>query len=240
MKRKRIALEVIATTAEDARIAEAAGADRIELICAQGEGGLTPSLGMVEQIVAQLTIPIHVMIRPHSRNFTYSQDDLDMMLRDVRYVARSGATALVLGVLDGHARIDEHALQRIIDAAQQQQSAIQITFHRAFDETTDLHESIHTLGQYPLITRILTSGGQPSVLEAVDEFPQLIQLADQHSLSLIAGAGLTLETLGDFVRRTGTREIHLGSAVRQQGNILFPLDADRIRQARHILDAYVE
>lgn len=49
-----ILLEVIATTLEDARIAAAAGADRIELIASQEEGGLTPSLDLIQQITAEL------------------------------------------------------------------------------------------------------------------------------------------------------------------------------------------
>ncbi|MFD1884615.1 copper homeostasis protein CutC [Paenibacillus wenxiniae] len=236
----RILLEVIATTPEDAHIAEAAGADRIELICAQGEGGLTPSIGMVEQIVSQIAIPVHVMVRPHSRSFTYDGEELECMLRDIRYFANSGVTALVLGVLDANGHIDEVALQRMIDVASEQRDGIQITFHRAFDEVIDLQQSIQVLGQYSSITRILTSGGRPSVLEAAAAFPELIRVAEQHSLSLIAGAGLTLDTLADFVRQTGVREVHLGSAVRQQGNIDLPLDAERIRHARQILDACVE
>ncbi len=236
---KRILLEVIATTPEDAHIAEAAGADRIELICAQGEGGLTPSLGMVEQIVSELNIPVHAMIRPHSRSFRYDEAEQGSMLRDIRYFARSGVAALVLGVLDGNGHIDEVALQRMLAAASEERDDLQITFHRAIDEVDDLNQSIELLGKYSTITRILTSGGRPSVLEAAEAFPALIRAAEQHSLSLIAGAGLTLDTLESFVRQTGVREVHLGSAVRQQGNIQLPLDAERIQQARKILDACV-
>ncbi len=235
----RILLEVIATTPEDAHIAEAAGADRIELICAQGEGGLTPSLGMLEQIVSELTIPVHAMIRPHSRSFIYDEAEQGSMLRDIRYFARSGVTALVLGVLDGNGHIDEIALQRMLAVASDERDDLQITFHRAIDEVDDLNQSIELLGKYSTITRILTSGGRPSVLEAAEAFPALLRSAEQHSLSLIAGAGLTLDTLESFVRQTGVREVHLGSAVRQQGNIQLPLDAERIQQARKILDACV-
>ena len=41
-------LEVIATTVADARLAAQAGANRLELVTAMGEGGLTPSLGLIE------------------------------------------------------------------------------------------------------------------------------------------------------------------------------------------------
>ena len=47
-----VLLEVIATTVADARLAAQAGADRLELVTAMGEGGLTPSVGLIEAVVA--------------------------------------------------------------------------------------------------------------------------------------------------------------------------------------------
>ncbi|WP_407056536.1 copper homeostasis protein CutC, partial [Burkholderia vietnamiensis] len=47
-----VLLEVIATTVGDARAAARAGADRLELVTAISEGGLTPSVGLIEAVVA--------------------------------------------------------------------------------------------------------------------------------------------------------------------------------------------
>ncbi|WP_046213692.1 copper homeostasis protein CutC [Paenibacillus wulumuqiensis] len=227
-----ILLEVIATTAEDARIAAAAGADRIELIAAQQQGGLTPEMNLVQQITAESSIPVHVMIRPHSRSFQYTADELEQMVRDIRQVTEhTQAAALVLGVLNDRQQVDEPALNRLLEAA----NGLSVTFHRAFDEIRDQEQALHTLARYPGITRILTSGGQPSILDARDKIVRLDKIARQHQIRLLAGAGLTLDTLGEFVRDTGVQEVHLGSAVRQQGDIHLPLDAERIRQAKAIL-----
>ncbi|MEW4371245.1 copper homeostasis protein CutC [Paenibacillus kandeliae] len=225
-------LEVIATSPEDAMIAEASGADRIELIAAQSEGGLTPSLGMIQEIVSTVSIPVHVMLRPHSRHFRYEAGEINSMLRDAQYIADAGAAALVLGVLDDAQHVDTQVLSRLLAAAPE----MKVTFHRAIDEAADIRQAIVALSQYPQITRILTSGGRASVLDAVDEWSSLQQVAEQHRITLLAGAGLTLETLGDFVQRTGVHEVHLGSAVRCEGKIALPLDAQRIRKARQILD----
>ena len=70
-----VLLEVIATTVADARLAAQAGANRLELVTAMGEGGLTPSLGLIEAVVAAVTIPVNVIVRPHSRSFVYDADD---------------------------------------------------------------------------------------------------------------------------------------------------------------------
>ena len=44
-------LEIIGMSAEDAKIIEDCGADRIELVSALTEGGLTPSFGLIEKVV---------------------------------------------------------------------------------------------------------------------------------------------------------------------------------------------
>ena len=54
MRSERVVLEVIATTVADAMAAARGGADRLELITATGEGGLTPSIGMIEAVVAAM------------------------------------------------------------------------------------------------------------------------------------------------------------------------------------------
>lgn len=69
MKMKQVLLEVIGTTREEVVTAARNGADRIELITAITEGGLTPSLGLVQEAVEAVDIPVNVMIRPHSRSF---------------------------------------------------------------------------------------------------------------------------------------------------------------------------
>ncbi|ANF95439.1 copper homeostasis protein CutC [Paenibacillus bovis] len=227
-----ILLEVIATTPEDARIAAAAGANRIELIASQQEGGLTPPLDLIQQITAESPIPVNVMIRPHSRSFYYTPEELGQMVHDIRQIAaHTQASALVLGVLNASGQIDEPALQQLLAAA----DGLPVTFHRAFDEIADQEQALYTLSRYPSITRILTSGGQASVLDAKDTIIRLNRIAQQQQIGLIAGAGLTLESLDEFVRGTGVQEVHLGSAVRQDSNIHLPLDAKRIRQAKAAL-----
>lgn len=41
-----------------------AGANRIELCGSYGEGGCTPSFGLIKKIIETITIPVHAIIRP--------------------------------------------------------------------------------------------------------------------------------------------------------------------------------
>src|ERR1700739_2325986 len=168
-----VLLEVIATTVADARLAVQAGANRLELVTAMGEGGLTPSLGLIEAVVAASAVPVNVIVRPHSRSFVYDTDDYAVMLRDVRAVKAAGANGVVIGMLTADGEIDREGLARAIDAA----DGLAITFHRAFDETRDLQKALDVLLGFDAVTNVLTSGGKPSVLQAESIVSELVRQA---------------------------------------------------------------
>ena len=228
-----VLLEVIATTVADARLAAQAGADRIELVTAMGEGGLTPSIGLIEAVVAAVAIPVNVIVRPHSRSFVYDADDYAVMLRDVRAVKAAGANGVVIGMLNDDGEIDRDGLARAIDAA----DGLAITFHRAFDETRDLRHALDVLLGFAAVKNVLTSGGKPSVLHAQEPIRELVQQAAGSHCTVLAGAGLTVDAVADFVSRTQVRAVHFGSGVRVGSNGLAPVDADKVAQVRALLDA---
>lgn len=226
-------LEVIATTVSDARAAERGGADRLELITAMGEGGLTPSIGLIESVVDAVGIPVNVIVRPHSRSFVYDADDYAIMLRDVRAIAKTGANAIVAGMLRANGDIDTDGLARVVEAA----DGLPFTFHRAFDETRDLLAAFDTLLRIEAVTNVLTSGGRPSVLEGEATIARLVERAAGTRCAVLAGAGLTVEAVAPFVVATGVRAVHFGSGVRVDGKGLAPVDEGRVRRVRTLLDA---
>lgn len=237
-----VLLEVIATTVADARLAAQAGANRLELVTAMGEGGLTPSLGLIEAVVAAAAIPaanaaagvpVNVIVRPHSRSFVYDADDYAVMLRDVRAVKATGANGVVIGMLTADGEIDREGLARAIDAA----DGLAITFHRAFDETRDLQKALDVLLGFDAVTNVLTSGGKPSVLQAKTIMRELVRQASGSHCTVLAGAGLTIDAVAGFVSETQVQAVHFGSGVRVGGNGLAPVDAAKVAQVRALLDA---
>ncbi|MGP0584497.1 copper homeostasis protein CutC [Paenibacillus timonensis] len=224
-------LEVIATCVEDAIVAEANGADRLELITAITEGGLTPGIGMVQQVVKAVDIPVHVMVRPHSRSFVYGEADMLTMEAEVRAIADTGAAGIVFGALTEERTINEGALERILALT----DGLNVTFHRAFDELADLPSGLRTLMQYPQVNRVLTSGGTRPAPQAVPAIRELMGIAHGSSLRILAGYGLTLETISQFVADTGVTEVHFGSAVRRGGNGLAPLDSSKLLSLSRLL-----
>ncbi|GGD54254.1 copper homeostasis protein CutC [Caballeronia grimmiae] len=228
-----ILLEVIATTVADARAAERAGANRIELVTAMGEGGLTPSIGLIEAVVDAVRIPVNVILRPHSRSFVYDADDYAVMLRDARAIVKARANAIVVGMLTPDGDVDIDGLSCIIDAA----DGLQVTFHRAFDEARDLRAAFDALLKLEPVTNVLTSGGKPSVLDAQDVIAKLVAQSSGTRCTVLAGAGLTVDAVAPFVASTGVSAVHFGSGVRIGGKGLAPVDASAVARVRTLLDA---
>ncbi|RYG24003.1 copper homeostasis protein CutC, partial [bacterium] len=75
-------VEIVAQSADDALVASWAGASRVELVSALSLGGLTPSLGTLQEIrVRRCEIPVVTMLRPRSGGFAYSPGEIDTMVR---------------------------------------------------------------------------------------------------------------------------------------------------------------
>lgn len=229
---KSILLEVIGTTVQEVKEAALHGADRIELITAFSEGGLTPSLGLIEEAVASVSIPVNVMVRPHSRSFVYDKDDQATILRDIRLIQGTGANAIVFGALTPEGKVDAELLERVLDAA----GDMPLTFHRAIDQSIDLLQALDVLLAYPRVTTVLTSGGEPSALHGLARIQAMVRRAAGSSLEILAGSGLTAETVVEFARTAGVKQVHFGSNVRIGGHALAPIDPERLRALRSSLD----
>jgi copper homeostasis protein len=63
----------------------------------------------------------------------------------------------------------------------------------------------------------------------------LERLSAGSPLSILAGSGLTAAGLKDFIARTAVRRVHFGSAVREDGDPLKPVDPGRLEAVRMIL-----
>lgn len=227
-----ILLEVIATNVDDVLQAEAGGADRIELVTGLQEGGMTPSIGLVREALAQTSLPVHVMVRPHSLSYSYDSSDIRAMVYDVKEIRRLGAAGIVVGALTPDGRIDKQKLLPVLEAAE----GMNITFHRAFDETRNLEEALEDVIALPGVNRLLTSGGQASVLNAVSKITELKQRLASTSVVLLAGSGLTVQGIDRFVEETGVREIHFGTGVRSLMNGISRVDPAKIQRIKETLN----
>jgi|SRR5690625_68152 len=225
-------LEIVATNLKDVKNAEEYGADRIELISAMTELGLTPSYGLIKEAVSSVDIPINVIIRPHNQSFVYDENDLQTMVTDIQMVKKLGVNGIVIGPLTHDKKIDEQVLQVLLEAA----GDLDVTFHRAFDFANNQVESLKTLMTYKGITSILTAGGDYQAPEAVKEINQLIDIANDSHLKIMIGNGLRLRNLDEFCANIKqVNALHFGSDVRINRSPNMPLDRERVKKIKAIM-----
>ncbi len=194
-------LEVCAGDIESVYAAARGGAERVELCCALSEGGLTPSLGMIEEALKVESIKVNVLIRPRSGDFVYSEEEILVMVRDIEMCRKLGVNGVVFGALTPDGNIDMEACQKMAEAAK----GLHKTFHRAFDMCRDPQkatEDIIELG----CDRILTSGQAVSALEGAEVIGKLQK--EFPSIVFIAAGGISPENVKEIVEATGVCEVH--------------------------------
>lgn len=208
-------LEICLDDPDGAPVAEAAGADRLELCAALGEGGITPSLGTVAVVLASVRrVGVQVLIRQRPGNFVYTAAELDAMVADIRAIAalpRPTGVALgfVVGALAPDGTVDRSATARFVEAA----GGLPVTFHKAFDQSPELLVALDELVGLG-VERVLTSGGAATALAGADRLAELIRHADGR-IAVLAGGGVRPDHAAALVRATGVGEVHLraGAAV---------------------------
>jgi copper homeostasis protein len=197
-----ILIEAAVESLHDARAAIDGGADRLELCADLDAGGTTPSESLVREVLAEVEVPVLVMIRPRPGDFVYTRDELDCMRDDVSIALALGAAGVVLGTLDATGRVDPIALRDLLVVAR----GSPVTFHRAIDDTPDVLEAIDTLASLG-VARVLSSGAAPTALEGTDTLAAMVSRADG-ALQIVAGGGVRADNVATIVRRSGVREVH--------------------------------
>lgn len=226
-------VEIIGMTVEDAKAIEICGGDRIELVSALTEGGLTTSYGLMECVMKNVDIPVNVMIRPHANGFVYSEEDLKIMKRDIQIASKQGVNGVVLGILDENNNIDEKHLIELLDEC----DGLDVTFHKAIDET-NIHESMKILSKYKKITNVLTAGGKKSIGENICDIKKLI--SDSKNIKVLLGGGLNFDNIIEISESTKATDFHFGTAIRVDNNPFKSIDEEKLKKLVSLLRAQLK
>jgi copper homeostasis protein len=196
-------LEICVDSIESAINAQDAGADRIELCGNLSEGGITPSFGMTGSVRSNLSIGLHVIIRPRGGDFLYSDAEFDIMRRDIEMCGEAGVDGVALGILRADGSIDKERTSKLTELAH----PMSVTFHRAYDLCSDpfigLQDVIETGA-----SRLLTSGQKNLAEEGTELIKELVRQAGDRII-IMPGSGLSDLNIGEIAKRTGAREFHL-------------------------------
>lgn len=194
-------VEAYVESLEQALAAEGAGADRIEL-CGPGEGGLTPSEELMREVIARVSVPVHVMIRPREGDFTYSADESAIMRLQVVMAREAGAHGVVFGVLSADGTLDASRMLDLINLAR----PMRVACHRAFDRTPDPAAALDTLVALG-VEIVLTSGHAPTAFEGSETLARHVRRSGGR-ITVLAGGSVRAGNVRQLLDETGVREIH--------------------------------
>jgi copper homeostasis protein len=208
-------LEVIAFTIESCHIAERAGAHRIELCDNAGDGGTTPSYGMIKAARAITNLQLYPMIRPRGGDFLYSDEEYEIMRHDIQLCKELGCDGVVLGLLKKDGTIDVERTSKLVGLAY----PMGVTFHRAFDRTRDHRTALEDVIKTGC-ERILTSGLYPTAIEGLNTIKELVSMADERII-IMPGSGIRSSNVLQFAEHAGAREFHTSGRVLKDSKMEF-------------------
>ena len=195
--------EACVETFEEAILAEKKGADRVELCSRLDLDGLTPERKIIEKVLGALSIPIKIMIRPRAGNFSYNDQELNRMKEDILFCKDLNVQGVVFGILDQNKTIDMENMKYLSDTADN----LEITFHKAIDQTDSIIDEIDRLLAIGSISSILTSGGgynahagSSLLKKAVEKYQDII--------TIIPAGSITKNNIHELHQIIGAKEYH--------------------------------
>ena len=185
-----VTLEICVDSPQSALAAERGGANRIELCTALFDGGTTPSAGMIATVRSRTTCILH------------SDDELAAMKRDIAAAKELRTDGVVFGILTPDGSVDVPRCRELLECAR----PLKATFHRAFDMSRDLGQSLEDIIALGF-DRVLTSGGEQKVQDAIPVVRRLRERASNR-IALMIGSGIRSGNARELTSQTGVREIH--------------------------------
>lgn len=208
-------LEIVVYNLESAMLAQRGGANRIELCDNPGEGGTTPSLGMIETVRRKVNLDLFVMIRPRGGDFHYSQEEFEAMKTDILSAKRAGADGVVFGMLTPEGKLDAERILDLIQLAK----PMSITCHRAFDMAKNFSLTLEECIACGF-DRVLTSGGKPKAIDGVDMIAELNQQANGR-IKIMPGSGVSETNIREIISKTKASEIHFSAMRLRESEMKF-------------------
>lgn len=190
------------------------GVDRVEICASPAEGGVTPSMGLIKRACEIPDIETSVMIRPRGGDFLYTDEEFELMKRDINYAREAGATGVVLGILTEDGRVDVERTRLLVEEAQ----GMDIIFHRAIDMTRDYLQAVEDVISTGC-TRILTSGGYNKAIDGAANIGRAVAVAAGR-IEIMAGSGVTA-TNALQLAMTGVDALHFSAKKMMPGRMTY-------------------
>lgn len=204
---KKPLLECCVDTVESALAAKEGGADRLELCANLLIGGTTSDINLYHRIRERCDILINVLIRPRFGDFCYTDEEFEIIRRDVKMFREAKADGVVIGILKPDGSLDVERMAILMEEA----GPMSVTLHRAFDVCCDPYQALEQAKQLHIDT-ILTSGQKNTAIEGKELLTELVQLA-KGEIDILIGSGVKASVIEQLAKLTGATSFHMSGKV---------------------------
>jgi copper homeostasis protein len=175
---------------------------RIELCGPLHDGGTTPSAGVIARCCEKLLVSVNVLVRPRAGDFVYSDDEIEIMKKDIAVAKELGVDGFAFGALTRDGDVDVAHMAELIAIA----TPLRVVFHRAFDQVRDQDEALELLVSLQ-VNGILTSGAAKTAADGTARIKSLVDRADRR-IRVIAAGSITKANARQIVSATGVTAVH--------------------------------
>ncbi|GCD12474.1 copper homeostasis protein CutC [Clostridium tagluense] len=195
-------LEVCVDSVESAMEAVKGGANRLELCSALIIGGTTPNINLFKLIKEKTNIKMNILIRPRYGDFCYTENEFEIMKRDIKIFKKAGASGVAIGMLKPDGTLEIERMKELIALAE----GMHITLHRAFDVCRNPFTTLEEAKKLG-IRSILTSGQKNKCTEGREVLKELVEKSED-KIEILIGSGINSGNVEDVIKYTKSYAVH--------------------------------
>ncbi|MGH4117380.1 copper homeostasis protein CutC [Clostridium sp.] len=211
-------LEVCVDSVESAMEAVKGGTNRLEVCSNLIIGGTTPNINLFKILREKVSLKMNVLIRPRYGDFCYTENEFEIMKRDIRMFKKAGASGVVIGMLKPDGTLNIDGMKQLIAEAE----GMHVTLHRAFDLCRDplaTLEEAKKLG----INSILTSGQKNSCTQGKELLKKLVEKSE-HKIEILIGSGINSSNVEDVISYTKSYAVHTSGKMEVESDMQYRRD----------------
>ena len=159
------------------------GANRLEYCSKLDEDGLTPSKEELISIKKLVSIPIRVMVRPHSKSFNYRESDILEMKSTIEFCKSQNFDGVVFGCLKTNFELDIDLISKLANYSK----PLNVIIHKAIDFTQSPLESLKELIELKTVNGVLSSGGAATAELGIKTLKKMVDIAPLNFEIIAAG-----------------------------------------------------
>ena len=198
-----IVREVCVDNIDHAVKAVKCGANRIEFCSKLEEEGLTPKKEDLILIKKLVSVPIRVMVRPHSRSFIYRKIDTEQMKKTIDFCKENDFDGVVFGCLKKDNELDIDLINDLANYSK----PLNVIIHKAIDSTLSPIESLKKLLKLKTVNGVLSSGGAVSAELGFFTLKKMLEISPTNFEIVVAGK-ITKSNLEIVHEKIGSKFYH--------------------------------